>query len=435
MSKKTDVLVIGSGLAGLMAALAAARKKARVHVLSEGMGCLAISGGNIDLLGYDAKGHRLLNPYDGMESLAADHPYMLLGPDKVREAMEALEAALGAQGLEMKRAADEQGMPRNASLPTIMGTFKPSYIYPAAWDLEAMEKAQKVLVLSVRGFRDCRPQLIISQLRRYKGWEDREYAPAVLPAPFSEEGRSITALDLAHVADRKDGAAWMAESLKGLGKNFDVALMPPMLGSRCDSSIRKNIVETLGCPYVEMIAIPPAVAGLRIRDALMRSLHELDVEFFENAEVTGGQIRDGKCVAIVSRSTRREVTHEARAVVVATGGILGGGVILSPGSARERIFGTPLPVPENVDDWTQPEIFGQHLVSRLGIAAGKDLKAAAKDMPDNVFYAGRTLGGYDYAAEKSGHGVAAATGWQAGNLAAAMAQNRDEEQLEHGAEK
>ena len=35
----------------------------------------------------------------------------------------------------------------------------------------------------------------------------------------------------------------------------------------------------------------------------------------------------------------------------------------------------------------------------------------------NVRFAGRILGGYDFAAEKSGHGVALATGWHAGMLA------------------
>jgi len=40
---------------------------------------------------------------------------------------------------------------------------------------------------------------------------------------------------------------------------------------------------------------------------------------------------------------------------------------------------------------------------------------------NNVFFAGRSLGGYDYATEKSGHGVAVATGWQAGRMAAAAA--------------
>ena len=38
----------------------------------------------------------------------------------------------------------------------------------------------------------------------------------------------------------------------------------------------------------------------------------------------------------------------------------------------------------------------------------------------NVFFAGRSLAGYDFATEKSGHGVALATGWKAGSLAAAM---------------
>ena len=103
---------------------------------------------------------------------------------------------------------------------------------------------------------------------------------------------------------------------------------------------------------------------------------------------------------------------------------MGGGIILGEGDAKEAITGNRIDVPKNVDEWTEPEIFGQHLITRVGVNVDKDLRCQTDSSQagiKNIFFAGRTIGDYDYATEKSGHGVAIATGWKAGKMAAAQA--------------
>ena len=55
------------------------------------------------------------------------------------------------------------------------------------------------------------------------------------------------------------------------------------------------------------------------------------------------------------------------------------------------------------------------------IARCSAVEALDRPLAVAALNAGRSLGGYDYATEKSGHGVAVATGWQAGRMAAAAA--------------
>lgn len=413
MNKSTDVIVVGSGLAGLMAAHAAVKKGASVKLVSEGMGNLSISPGCIDLLGYDKNGERLEDPWSGMAQLPAYHPYSLLGREVIETSLNELCSALESRGYKLASNGSS-----NTLLPTIMGTFKPTWLASADVAHDTIHNAQKILVLSVRGFRDCRPQLITSQLRRYKDWENKSYDTLVLPAPFEEHGRAINALDLAHMLDRPHGLDWFMNKVKDIGKKYDLVLMPPLLGAKPDSPARKKVADGLGCPYVEMLSVPPGVAGLRIRKALVNLLVEQGVEFYENARVTGATIKDGKGESIQIYSTGREKTLTAKAFVVATGGVISGGVILGQGKAKEAVFGVEIPVPADVDDWSEPEVFGQHLVSRMGVKVDASLRCAELE---NVHFAGRTLGGYDYAAEKSGHGVACSTGWQAGTLATAHA--------------
>lgn len=419
MSKTTDVIVVGSGLAGLMAAWAAAKKGASVKVISEGMGNLAISPGTIDLLGYDADGKRLEDPWAGLANLPADHPYSLLGKETIAAALGQLVEALATQGYAVAPSTDSNDKPINTLLPTIMGTLKPTWLAPHESGVKAMATAKRILIISIKGFRDCKPQLIASQLRRYPGWESREYETLVLPAPFNEHGRAINALDLAHFLDRPHGRDWLMNRIKAIGKNHDLVLIPPMLGSRPDSPIRKVMEQELGAPYLELISVPPGVGGLRIRESLVNALVPMGVEFYENARIISSDKHEGKAISVKIHSCGRETTQWAKTFVVATGGIIGGGVILDQGKATEAIFGLDIPVPSNVDDWSEPALFGKHLISRLGVSVDKNLQAPSLS---NVYFAGRTLGGYDYAAEKSGHGVACATGWHAGNLAAEQAQ-------------
>ncbi len=421
MSRKTDVVIAGSGPAGLMAAYMAARKNCKVRVISEGMGCLAIGGGYVDLLGYSEAGKRVEKPFEALKNLSESHPYSIIGDENIRKSLADLCECLKNQGLEMAPAKDADGAERNSLVPTILGTLKPTWLVPADLEGDIFEKAQKILVVSVQGFRDCKPALIISQLRRYASWKDKEFDPLVIPGPFAEHGRALNALDLARAAEREEGRKWLSQNLGNRGKNHDLVLMPPLCGSHADSTLRREMRNIIGCPIFEMLAVPPAVLGLRLRDAFLRELWKMDVEFFENSRVIRANVKDGQCVSVVAEASGREIEHVAKTFVVATGGTLSGGTILEQGKAREGIFGLDIKVPENVDDWTKPELLGDHIVTRLGVKVDGNMQALdenGKPCLENVYFAGRTLGGYDWTREKSGLGVAYASGWLAGRLAA-----------------
>ncbi|WP_308620210.1 anaerobic glycerol-3-phosphate dehydrogenase subunit GlpB [uncultured Desulfovibrio sp.] len=423
MSRTTDVIVVGSGLAGLMAALAAARQGREVRVISEGMGCLAIGSGYVDILGYAPDGTCVEDPWTAMATLPATHPYSLLGADRVRSALDALVETAGRHGLGL-HAAEHGGSPRNTRVPTIMGTLRPTYLVPDTVDPVALAKARHILVASVRGFRDCRPALVIDQLRRYPDWADKEFTPCIIPAPFDDAHRALNALDLARAAERPGGRDWLADALKERAAGCDLVLLPPICGCHAASGLAADLSGTLGCPVVEMPAIPPGVGGLRLRDALLRELASLGVEMVENADVIDARVAEGRCLALTIASTGRSYTTRATAYVLATGGILAGGITLAPGSAHERVFKLEIPLPEDVGAWTEPAIFGNHAVASLGVRVDASLRPLDGNGAlalENVFFAGRTLGGHDPAVEKSGYGVALATGWHAGLAAAELA--------------
>ena len=423
MSRIIDVLVVGSGLAGLVAALTAAREGRSVRMVTDGKGSLAISGGCVDLLGY-AGGQRLNDPWSGMDLLPPAHPYRLLGASRVRAAVDMLLQCAADQGWPLHTAATPEGAPCNALLPTIMGTLKPSYLLPDGLDPAALARARRILVAGVHGLRDCRPALIVSQLRRYRDWADKDFVPLMLPSPLGATHRSLSALDLARLVDRPQGRDWLIQNLRKHAGQCDAVLLPPICGSRADASIWHELNQAVACPLVEMLSIPPGVGGLRLRDALLRELRRHDFELVENARVIRATTDEKRCTSLTALAAGQERRHTARAFVLATGGILGGGIELAPGSARESVFKLDIPVPSDVTLWSEPEIFGNHVFSRLGVRVDGEMRPqddSGQAWYDNIFFAGRNVGGYDFATEKSGHGVALATGWQAGRMAAATA--------------
>lgn len=423
MSRIIDVLVVGSGLAGLVAALTAAREGRSVRMVTDGMGSLAISGGCLDLLGY-AGGQRLNDPWSGMDLLPPAHPYRLLGASRVRAAVDMLLQCAADQGWPLRTAATPEGAPCNALLPTIMGTLKPSYLLPGGLDPAALARARRILVAGVHGLRDCRPALIVSQLRRYQDWADKDFVPLMLPSPLGATHRSLSALDLARLVDRPRGRDWLIQNLRKHAGQCDAVLLPPICGSRADASIWHELNQAVACPLVEMLSIPPGVGGLRLRDALLRELRRHDFELVENARIIRATTDGKRCTSLTALAAGQERRHTARAFVLATGGILGGGIELAPGSARESVFKLDIPVPSDVTLWSEPEIFGNHVFSSLGVRVDGEMRPqdhSGQAWYDNIFFAGRSVGGYDFAAEKSGHGVALATGWQSGRMAAATA--------------
>lgn len=421
MSRRVDVLVAGSGMAGLVAALTAAHAGCSVRLISAGMGSLALSGGNIDLLGY-VNGKRVPDPWQGMQELAPGHPYRLLGESTVRAALEFFQNAVADSGWPM-HTGFSNGRPCNTDVPTILGTLKPTWLLPAALDPAVLQTARRVLVASIHGLRDCRPSLVIGQLRRYRDWAEKSFTPALLPAPGEGAPRSITALDMARLADKPHTRQWLLEALAPYAGQYDLVLLPPVCGSGAEPEVFQAMSGAVGCPVMEMLSIPPGVGGLRLRDALLRCLNRHDFMLVENATVLRAETADGMCTALLTDTTGGERRHAAKAFVLATGGVLGGGIAVTPGKIRESVFGMEIPVPPGVAAWSEEDVFGNHAFSRMGVSVDGDMRPVGQDAPQarNVFFAGRSIGGYDFSAEKSGHGVAIATGWQAGRAAAAVA--------------
>jgi glycerol-3-phosphate dehydrogenase len=421
-----DLIVAGAGFAGLTAAAMAAARGKHVLVISRGAGALTIGGGGIDLLGYTERGAVHGNPFAAMRSLPPSHPYAVIGEQAVRDALAFLGSVLAEQGCTLLQAGSEQG--GNAWMPTSAGSMKPVWLTGAGMNPHSLAGAASFVVLGVTGMKDFSPRMAAEGLRRQPRFAGKTVEHMLAPSPFSagpESVRDATALDLARFLDTEAGIAWLAGTLARLGSDAGAVLIPCILGTRPDGELHAHLERVSGRAVIELICPPPSVTGLRMQNLLMRHLRGKGVHFVENAAIAGYSADGASCRSLITRplgGADKECAYSAKSFIVATGGLFSKGVLTGPGEAHEAIFKLPLHVPAAPDAWSHPAFFSDapHPFALMGVTANERLQAVGPDGKPfftNVHFAGRVLGGYDHAVEKSGSGVALATGCHAGTLA------------------
>lgn len=409
--KRSDVVVVGSGIAGITAALAAAARGKSVNLVAYGAGALAISGGCVDLLGYVNKEPVQGDPLDAIARLAENHPYRLMGVDAVRSALDFFSGVCREHGL-----AFENKSRCNIWLPTILGTFKPSWLCPAQTDRNVLAAARKILVASMPLLKDCHAGMVIQVLKKQKRLKDKTIEPLEMAIPFGHTHRNLTPLDMARFIDTPEGENWLQNQLAPHAAEGVVFLLPPILGINNAQEIWRRLSHELGCPMVEMLSSPPGVGGLRIRRVLMDALSDAGIVVAENVKVSGAKVEGKRCVSLLCDAPDRQRELVADSFIIATGGFLGGGLKASPGKAREVIFDLDLGAPPAIEDWSEPDIFDPQPYAQLGVKVNSRLNPVSTTgevMLDNVFFAGRSLAGYDFVTEKSGNGVALSSGFHA----------------------
>jgi len=419
-----DVLVIGGGLAGSMAALSAAERGLRVRLVSNEGSTLRSASGLVDLLGYTPDGEGpIAEPFEHLTDLPAGHPYERVGPRAVREALSVFDAVVGDAYAGAHTDA-------NALVPTVGGSIKPTARYPAS--------------VAAGLASDPRDTLLVG-FERLPGF-DAPLAAASLEAtgvPFRVRGvtvqfpgiecddaaitRHARALDLDERVDGASTRAALAERVRPELNGAARVGFPALLGIDHDRVVRRDLAERLGVPAFELPGGPPSVPGIRLEERLRSVLAEAGVRVTTGVRVVGHESeRDGSRSAgqrierlLVDRSGRR-VPYRAEQYVLATGGLVGGGIDSSRAGVREPIFGCHVPHPEDRYEWFDDEPFGDHPFARFGLAVDRSLRPLTADGdPEfaNLRAAGGVLGGADFAVEKSGSGISIATGYVAGSHA------------------
>jgi glycerol-3-phosphate dehydrogenase subunit B len=195
---------------------------------------------------------------------------------------------------------------------------------------------------------------------------------------------------------------------------------PAVLGRDRPQQVRDGLAEHLDAAVFELPPAPPSLPGVRLRYRLRDALRDAGVAVTTGNPVVDHDATGDRITTIYADRNGTKTPYEPEAVVLATGGLVGGGIDSERDDVYEPVFDCPVSTPDDRYDWSDDDAFGPHAFAHFGVEIDADARVLDDDDPEvaNLTAAGGVVGGYDAAAEKSASGVSLATGYAAGRTAA-----------------
>ena len=166
---------------------------------------------------------------------------------------------------------------------------------------------------------------------------------------------------------------------------------------------------------------------------LVAAIEQAGGRVFEGMQAVSIEVREGEnstsVDTILSEAAARKKPHRARKFVLATGGILGGGLFASyEGHVSESVCNIPIDAPPSRQEWLNTEFLSSspQPIFSCGITVNTDFQPVNPDrqtlktgkgnpLYSNLYAVGTTLAGGDYLLERSYDGVALVSGTLAGS--------------------
>ncbi len=229
---------------------------------------------------------------------------------------------------------------------------------------------------------------------------------------------------MSRLFDNPDFCQEIINTLKPKLGNVGRVGFPAVLGLSDPMKVIQHLQSGLGLPVFEIPGLPPSIPGIRLHNLLCSAIAR-NHGTIQNGMLVSNISTEGKLIqSIWSEAASRRKPHQAKTFVLATGGILGGGIIVvNNGYAQETIFGLPIITPEQPSEWFQQEFLSTlgHPIHRSGVCVDATFHPVGQMdgvIYQNLFVVGSTLANCDPIRERSLEGIALATAFKVGEAIA-----------------
>lgn len=445
MDIEADLVVIGGGMAGLVAGTIAAEAGLNTVIVRKGQSATAYSSGAIDVIGYVPEASEAFaTPEEGLfilSRLYPLHPYSVIGYDERIESDKIVDTIIERSRetvnwlkthLETTLSPLDGEFDSNIHPITVIGTTKPTCLIQKTMNYgDLSERDDSVLLfVGISGYADFNPAAAAQTYledRMATGGSPRKVAHCILQVTPFGKSYNISPIELARHLDHEGAIEKIAEQLKEHIEQVGAThvAFPPILGIQNALKNKKKLDEMTGTTVFELLGFPPSIPGQRLQKSLETIFVKSGGKLLMGHEAVSYK-KDGPVLqSVTASSPRREIEIEAKAFLLATGKYIGGGIAGDEKGLKETVFDL---MPVTGDYHSASAIVPSRSTSTLsispmgqpiqfcGLSVDPEFRPVTEEgteWAENLFAAGAVLAGYNYSIEKSGLGVAATSGYNA----------------------
>ncbi len=415
-----DIIIIGGGMAGTAAAIAAKNKGADVTLIRKGYGSTALSSGAFDILDTNRD----------INSLNKRHPYRIVGQKGFSALKEKLNNFL--KDIKNEELYIDGSINKDATLISITGVFKDTNLCQRSiceGRLTGLKDA-RILFFDIKGFAGFNPKhccILFKEANERNNLLIKKIDHIFINFP----GNGVETFPSPFIfAMRLDDESVMEKFISTINKaarknGYTHLGFPPILGLRKTAKVVKALEASTDHRVFELLPLLPSVPGYRLQMTLNSLLNKKGINVIEG-EVIKAKIKNSIVESVSVKRRNGLLELKAKSFILTTGRWAGGKAIKKNG-IYEPIFDLPIYEKErvaeikDVADYLDSYVLESHPLLSVGIRVNSRLQPL--DGNDdiaykNLFAAGAILGGYNYLTDRCGLGVAFLTGHLSGKYAA-----------------
>jgi glycerol-3-phosphate dehydrogenase subunit B len=398
-----DLVVIGMGLSGLMAAKTAAEMGRKVLIAGKGTGSLCLFSNTIDLLGNIPGKTDIGDGVSKWIKAHPDHPYSKIGWEGMSEALSSF-ISFFPPPYSFQTIRNE-----NCFIPTGAGTLRPTYLISTTMAAGTSLKGGSGLIVGFKGFKDFFANYVANQLKC------RGVTLPLAETPHQE----ITATALARMMEKESFRKAIGREIKKEIQGETCVGFPALLGLRNPIEVKKDLEEIIGAQVFEIPILPPSIPGMRIFNRFKERLIQKGVTFLIGHSVSKANLKAKRCEEVYVHKPPISDSYSADRYILATGRFVGGGLMADEEKIDEPVFNLPIFQPKSREDWFKNSFFDNHPIHQAGISTDPSFRPIDERgnlVLENVWVAGTMLAHHHCIDEKSREGIEISTGyWAAKN--------------------
>jgi glycerol-3-phosphate dehydrogenase subunit B len=409
---ETELTIIGSGIAGFAASIFALNRKIDSAQIGN-TGAVAYTTGYLDLLGsIEESSWAVDNPWEGLEFLKKsqpDHPLCLIPAEDIRAGFNQFTAFLGECGISYTSPQQE-----NITALTPAGTLKKTLCVPATMAAGPKAFAAKTpcVIIDFKGLKGFSARQVVANL------QDKWPTLAAKRISFPDMDRGeIYPEVMARALEVPATRVKLAQLLKDAAGKIKVVGLPALLGMHAPDLVRAELEQLTGLEIFEIPTMPPSVPGIRLREMFEQVFPQKGITLIPQQKVSS-LIFDAGGALLGLSDNYGPITVHSKAVILATGRFLSGGLEAHITGITESLLDLPVSQPPSRNDWYRESYTDPtgHAIHKAGIEIDTSFRPLAQNgKPHNegLFAAGIILAHQDWIRGRSGAGIAIATAYKA----------------------